>query len=130
MLSKIKLLAIVLIASISMMACKKDKENPTIMVLEPLAGAECTWGSELHAECIFKDDRELASYHVFVGDEVGVVVPAFLFDYSGTTSGSSFTFHEHMIIPDSCETMYYLHFEITDAKDKTTSDKIMFYCMQ
>ena len=38
MLSKIKLLVVVSLLLIGMIACEKDKENPAIMILEPLAG--------------------------------------------------------------------------------------------
>lgn len=113
-----------------LVSCKKDKENPTITIVEPMDHEEFAWGDELHVEAIFEDDRELMSYHIHLGNEAGDPAPEFNVDFSGTLSGKSYSFHEHAIVPDSVETIYYLHFEVTDVEGKITTQKLMLHFMQ
>lgn len=114
----------------SLSSCKKDKENPEITINEPANHSEHLWGGEVHIEATFSDDRDLKSYHIYIGTEAGAETPEFTVDFAENISGKSFDFHEHFIVPDSVESVYYLHFSVTDAEDKTTTDKLMLHFME
>ncbi|MBK6952229.1 MAG: DUF4625 domain-containing protein [Crocinitomicaceae bacterium] len=111
-------------------SCKKDKENPTILIAEPINHSEHLWGSEVHIEATFADDRDLKSYHIHMGTEAGDHTPEFNIEFTGDISGKSYDFHEHFMVPDSIEHVYYLHFEVTDAEGKSTEAKLMLHFMQ
>lgn len=123
--------AIVLALSLtSLTSCKKDKENPTITINTPSNHQEFTWGTELHIEATFEDDRELASYHVYIGNEAGEHAHEFELEFSGNITGDSFDFHEHYVIPNAIDMVYYLHFVVKDAEGKESTEKLMLHFMQ
>lgn len=122
----IKLLSIALIA-VTIISCKKDKENPTITIGEPSNHSEHTYGSELHLEATFEDDRELKSYHIYAGDAAGNHATDFDLMFSGDISGKSYDFHEHADIPSGIGSVYYLYFEVVDADDKKTTEQVMIH---
>lgn len=123
--------SILLLASVSVItSCKKDKEDPTIVVAEPEDHSEFHWGEEIHAEAAFGDDRELSSYRVYVGTSDGSVASELNADFSGSISGSSYDFHEHVMIPDSVTGMFYVYFKVTDAEDKSATAQRMIHIMQ
>lgn len=112
---------------LSLVSCKKDKENPTITIAEPINHSHLHWGDEVHIECTFADDRALASYHIHIGTELGTHTPEFDIEFSGDIDGKSYDFHEHFVAPDSIEMVYYLHFEVTDDEGKITTEKVMLH---
>jgi hypothetical protein len=112
---------------ITLVSCKKDKEDPTMNIAEPVDHTEYHWGDELHTEVLFEDDRELKSYHIHMGNLAGDHVAEFDLMYAGDISGTSYSFHEHFVVPDSIEEVYYLHFQVTDAEGKSTSGKRMLH---
>ncbi|WP_027420705.1 DUF4625 domain-containing protein [Crocinitomix catalasitica] len=121
--------AITFISLMGLTSCKKDKEVPTITVNEPADHTELMWGDQLHIEATFEDDRELESYRVYLGNQLGVKSTDFDIDFTGTISGTSYDFHDHVMVPDSVGMVYYLHFEVSDAEGKTTSASHMLHFM-
>jgi len=121
-------IGVALLASLS--SCKKDKENPEITINEPANHSEHLWGEEVHVEVTFSDDRDLKSFHIFIATETGAETPEFVVDFAENISGKSYDFHEHFVVPDSVGSVYYLHFSVTDAEDKTTTDKLMLHFME
>jgi len=128
MKNKIALFAAVL-SLLSLTACKKDKENPTIIIAEPINHSEHSIGSELHIEVSFEDDRELKSYHIHIGNEAGDHMPEFDLKFEGDITGKTYDFHEHFVIPTGISSVYYLHFEVTNAEGKSSTDKVMLHFM-
>lgn len=115
------------IVSIGLTSCKKDKEDPTISITTPAEHSTHNWGDEVHINATFADDRGLKSYEVMVGDEAGMHDHMFDFHKSGTAEGLSYDFHEHFMVPDSAMMMRWVHFTVTDAEDKTASQKWMLH---
>ena len=123
---KLSMIAMLLVVVTS---CKKDKESPSIVISEPANHSEHMMGSEIHIEAVFSDDRDLASYKVYIGTEEGALTPEFDVQYNGTISGKVYEFHEYFMVPTSIEMVYYLHFEVTDAEGKSTTEKVMLHFM-
>ncbi len=113
-------LAIVALFSASFTSCKKDKEDPVITVSEPTEHSNFKWGSSVHIEAKFTDDRDLKHYHVFIGDKDGNHNHDFDFMLSKDISGEEHDFHNHFMVPDNAPAMAWVHFEVKDAEDKVT----------
>lgn len=126
MKTRVILLALAL-TSIGITSCKKDKEDPTISITTPTEHSTHKWGNEVHINATFSDDQGLKSYEVMVGDEAGAHDHMFDFHKSGTAEGLTHDFHEHFMVPDSAMTMRWIHFTVTDAEDKTASQKWMVH---
>ena len=125
----LKLLSILLLSTI-LFSCNKDKNEPTITVAQPANHSNHSLGNMLHIEATFEDDVDLKSYSIFIGDVDGNHTHDFHYMTDSTISGTSYEFHEHTMIPDSLNSMeYYLHFNVTDAADKVTSEAIMIHVM-
>lgn len=120
-------LATTIILSTTLVACKKDKENPTISISTPAEHTTFNWGETVHIEAEFEDDRALKSYSVMMGDEEGNHDHDFDFMISEDIDGMSYHFHEHFMVPDSVAMMAWLHFTVVDAEDKSTSQKWMLH---
>lgn len=118
------------VAACALIACKKDKEAPSITINQPANHSEHTWGSEVHVEVVFSDDRELKSYRIHIGNEAGDPAPEFSVEFTGDLDGTSYDFHEHFVVPDAVESVYYLHFSVTDAEGKSATDKRMLHFME
>ena len=113
----------------ALFSCNKDKSAPTVLIVQPEAHTNFSTGDMIHIEATFEDDKELASYSIFMGDENGNHASDFHYMESSSISGKSFEFHEHTMVPDSIGMVYYLHFQVTDAEDKTTSESVMLHFM-
>jgi len=123
---KIKIILIVsAFAIVTLTACKKDKENPSITISEPINLSLHSIGSELHIAVSFEDDRELKSYHIHIGNEAGEFMPEFDLEFGADISGKKYDFHEYYDTPTGIDSVYYLHVEVTDAEGKTSTDKVM-----
>ncbi len=105
-------------------SCKKDKENPTIVVSSPIEHTIFLPGANLQVTATFSDDRGLNSYHVHIGDAAGNHVDEFDWEESGMTSELSYSFSSQTIIPDTILGVYYIHFEAMDAEGKITEKSI------
>ncbi|MFD1551662.1 hypothetical protein DNU06_02835 [Putridiphycobacter roseus] len=126
-MKNIFMFATIALLSTSIVSCNKDKENPTIVVSTPENHTTFKWGEEVHVEATFTDDTELKSYKVFVGDADGNHNHDIGFMEEGTTTETSYEFHEHFMIPDSVASMAYIYFEVTDAEEKTTTEQVMIH---
>ena len=126
---KTKSIFIIAIAfvAVSLTSCKKDKEDPTISVVEPDDHQHFIWGEEVHVEANFTDDQALKSYDVSIQDDAGNISTDFNFHYTGDLEGATGYFHEHAIVPDSCMSMGYVSFTISDMEDKTVTEKRMVH---
>jgi hypothetical protein len=122
-------LAIFCALILSFFSCNKDKESPIITVTQPTNHSTHTKGEMLHIEATFEDDDELASYSIHIGDENGEHSSDFHYMVDNAISGKSYSLHEHTMIPDTIGMVYYLHINVTDASDKTTSESIMLHFM-
>ena len=101
---------------------EEDKENPRVTVLSPAVSSNYHFGDEVHVEALFEDDKELASYTMWVGDINGDPIPGFSFEEEGGASGKSQTVHSVVILPDSLDTsLWFLHYTLMDAAGKTGS---------
>ena len=127
MKTKSILLAALVVSTLVLTSCKKDKENPTITVTEPTEHSTHKWGAEVHIHADFEDDRGLKSYEVMVGDEAGTHDHMFDWHKMGTAEGVSHHFHEHFMVPDSAMSMRWVHFTVTDAEDKVTTKSWMLH---
>ena len=125
----LKLFSILFVSSI-LFSCNKDKSSPIITVAQPTNHAHLSLSSMLHIEATFEDDVDLKSYSIFIGDVDGNHTHDFQYMADSTISGTSYEFHEHTMIPDSLNAMeYYIHFNVTDAADKVTSEAVMIHIM-
>jgi len=122
-------LAIICALILGFFSCNKDIESPTITVTQPTNHSTHTKGEMLHIEATFEDDVELASYSIHIGDENGEHSSDFHYMVDSEISGKSYSLHEHTMIPDTIGMVYYLHINVTDASDKTTSESIMLHFM-
>lgn len=125
-MKRIKLFALMAL-SITVVSCKKDKEDPTITVTEPTEHSHFLWGEEVHIHATFEDDRGLKSYEAYMGDEDGNMDMSFGFHFSDDLEGVSYAFHEHFVVPDSAMMMRWVHLSVTDAEDKTATQKWMLH---
>jgi hypothetical protein len=115
---------------LTLVSCKKDKENPTIVIAEPANHSDHLWGTEVHIEATFEDDQNLKSYHIHIGNEAGAHMSEFEVEFEGDITGKTYDFHEHFMVPDSIESVYYLHLEVTDAEGKSSEEKLMLHFME
>lgn len=120
-----KNLITIIIAVFTLSSCKKDEMNPVISITSPENQSEIHWGSLIDVNASFSDDRELASYHIHIGNEEGEHVHDFPWEAEENISGKEYAYQGQISIPDSIEAIYYLHFEVTDAEGKTSTDKLM-----
>ena len=120
--------AIIAVLSMGFTSCKKDKEDPTIDIIEPDDGATLAWGEEIHVELNFNDDRDLKHYSIMIGDAAGVLDTNFNFSYAEDISGTTHYFHEHAIVPDSCSsTIIYIYYNVEDAEGKTAAKTLTLH---
>ena len=112
---------------ISFTSCNKDKENPVIEISTPAEHSDHKWGNAVHVTAKFTDDKGLKSYTVMVGDEMGMHDHQFNYMKTGDISDVSYEFHDHFMVPDSCEMMRWIHFTVTDEDGKSTEKKWMVH---
>ncbi len=124
---QIGVLGLLLLGGLS--SCKKDKENPIITVSSPANHSNIMLGSTLDVQAVFTDDKELAEYHVHMGDQAGEHVHDFHdVEYTKSITGDSYQFSEQINIPEMLSSeVYYLHFELTDAEGKISTERIMLH---
>jgi len=125
----IKTAAVVLVCTMSLASCKKDKENPIITISSPENHSDIMQGGTIEAKATFTDDKELAKYHVHIGDVDGEHVHDFHdAEFTGDLTDESFEFSQTISIPDSLSMdVYYLHFFVTDAEGKESTEKLMLH---
>ncbi len=116
-----------LLLSIILMSCNKEKGAPTIKIESPNAHSTHKWGETVHIEAMFEDEKELKDYTVFVGNEAGELLPIMDFNVTGTTTGASFEFHDHLIVPTDAPNEAYVHFSVTNKANQTTKSKVMIH---
>ena len=124
---KIQFIAVAILAAATLTSCKKDKENPTILITSPANHAHFESGDHIEASATFEDDQALKSYHVHVGDEEGNHSHDWSYSDEGELTGTSFEWKDDLHPPDSLPMMLYLHFEVSDEEGKVTNDKVMMH---
>ncbi len=122
-----KNILIILALAVGFASCKTDKEDPLISITTPANHSEHDYGSMIEVKATFTDDRDLAHYKVFYGDESGEHLHPFHHEDEANISGTSYEYSAMVHVPDSGDMVAWLHFEVTDAKDKMTTDKLMLH---
>jgi len=122
----INLISLALLVAI-ISSCGKDKENPTIVLNSPAMHSHHTNGTNISMDATLEDDKELASYHMHIGDVDGNHDMAFPWEESGNIDGKSFTLTSSTTIPNGLSGMYYIHIMVTDAEGKTTESSTMIH---
>lgn len=122
-------LMLVVFALVTLNSCKKDKENPTTIISQPINHSTHAIGSEVHLVASFEDDQALRSYHIYMRNVSGDHMPEFDLEFEADITGKTFDFHEHFIVPTGISSVYYLHFEVIDEDGKIATDKVMLEFM-
>lgn len=125
----LKKLSIVFYFDLAMLlaSCGKDNEAPQITVVSPKNHTSFEWKEEIHLVADFKDNENLASFKVYIGDKEGNDLHSFHFSDESTISGTTFNYHEHVYVPAEAEMMYYIHFEVKDEAGNLTKEKVMIH---
>ena len=127
---KTKQYIFIIATAVFTVSCKKDKENPVIIMNIPEEHSEHTWGSLVHIEATFTDDLEFKQYDIFMGDEDGNYDTDIDFMRSGDVQGISYDFHDRFIVPDSVGTVSYIHIEVEDNEGKISNLKWMIHFLE
>src|SRR5690606_16921248 len=117
-IKKMAISSILLAGVLSLTACKKDTEKPTINVTSPVQCSEHQTGTEVQLEAIFSDDVRLEHYEVFVADEDFKEDPSFQFHLNEDISGRQYSFKKSFIVPSNPPSWRYIFFTVTDHKNK------------
>ncbi len=127
-MKSITLILSIALLSVTFISCKKDKENPKVLVEVPVQHSTHKWGATVHINAAFSDDRNLKNYTVFFGNEAGDLNTDFNFNVTEAISGESYAFHNHFIIPDSVSMNHgFIHFNLEDEEGKKISEKWMIH---
>lgn len=120
-------LLLLAVLSVSLVSCRKDKVAPDISITSPADHSEHVEGTTLAIAAQFSDEKELKSYTVFIGDEAGEHSHNFHFEDEGDISGTSYDYSAAVDVPSNIDEVYYLHFEVSDAKGNSSAKKIMLH---
>jgi hypothetical protein len=125
------ILGLIALASLSFTSCSEDEvldqAAPTITITSPENHEHFDMGMSFVVDATFEDDLELASFHVHLGDQEGNHTHDLEYEVSGNLTGTSYHLVDTVQIPDSLGMMYWLHFDVTDAESKTSSEMVMLH---
>ncbi|MCB0737261.1 MAG: DUF4625 domain-containing protein [Bacteroidetes bacterium] len=118
---------LLLVITIFATSCNSDKEDPVIEISSPANHSEHHWGDEIEVKAKFTDDQELMSFSAMIGDIDGNHTHEFHFMDSGNISGTEYEYSGTITVPTGIEEVYYLHITVTDAEEKSTTEKVMLH---
>ncbi len=127
------------ILTLALFSCKKEEEPvveesvnemPTIEIVTPENHQNYMIGDTIHIMAHFEDDRELASYHVYIADEDGDAVTGFTFDDAENLDEDHHHYMKDIIIPDTAPMVFWIHFDLIDSDGEEAEHvKLMQHAM-
>ncbi|MBK7129542.1 MAG: hypothetical protein IPM74_06460 [Crocinitomicaceae bacterium] len=121
---------LVVITVVMLSSCTKDRKDPEIIIHNPENHSEHVMGTSVEVDATFKDDQNLSWYKVYIGEEDGTLTPDFPYQLEENISDKSFDFSVSITVPTGIESVYYLHFELKDAEEKTATTKLMLHFIE
>ena len=124
----IKLFFITSLFLSALVSCK-DKNPPTITIISPIEDAHYQVGTSFHYEANIEDDRGIATYRMYIGDQYGVPASSFSLTGSGdiVSKEKDYLVQGNSDIPLSANGEYYIYFEATDRDGKSAQLSRRFF---